>query len=499
MDSFEAIEHELAVSARSLGQYLETQLQIARTVDPLEKLIGDDGEIWDEIGVSASEEETCAPYRNENELANIRKVCRALSREHPFAICGHENRISYTIGEGHTYTAVRKADEDLSDDELHRVQMVVDQFVKVNKWHGRQQENLLRRDRDGETILRKFPGEDGIIRVRYVEPNALFCPDHLSERPECSFGIETDPDDLETVLFYWVNEQPIEASEIQHRRRGLDSSCKRGIPIFWAVRHNLKRALKILRNGSSVTELQTAIGMIRKFVNATGATVQAWANTNANIKQTSDQPGFGANGTSSRLHQRYGPGTILNVPTSQEYEFPAMGVDPSRYIDSLQAELRAVAARLVMPEFMFTAKSDDQNRAAAFAAEGPSVKMFLRLQWSEIEADLELFEEQLDYAVQSRLISERAREAVEIQVQPPTVATRNRKEDAEVRAMDMAAGILSVQTATGEAGYDYEQEQANIEAHDERNGILPGVVPAPPLPMADDEGDEDDDDEDENG
>ena len=37
-----------------------------------------------------------------------------------------------------------------------------------------------------------------------------------------------------------------------------------------------------------------------------------------------------------------------------EYEFPAAALDAGRYVAVLQAELRAIAARLVMPEFMFT-------------------------------------------------------------------------------------------------------------------------------------------------
>ena len=46
----------------------------------------------------------------------------------------------------------------------------------------------------------------------------------------------------------------------------------------------------------------------------------------------------------------------------------------------LQAELRAIAARLVMPEFMFTSDASNANYASTMVAEGPAVRMFERLQ-----------------------------------------------------------------------------------------------------------------------
>ena len=44
-----------------------------------------------------------------------------------------------------------------------------------------------------------------------------------------------------------------------------------------------------------------------------------------------------------------------------EYEFPAAGIDAGRYVTVLQAELRAIASRLVMPEFMLTSDASNAN------------------------------------------------------------------------------------------------------------------------------------------
>ena len=54
-----------------------------------------------------------------------------------------------------------------------------------------------------------------------------------------------------------------------------------------------------------------------------------------------------------------------------EYDFPARGLDASSFVAVLQAELRAIAARLVMPEFMFTSDASNANYASTMVAEGP--------------------------------------------------------------------------------------------------------------------------------
>ena len=201
---------------------------------------------------------------------------------------------------------------------------------------------------------------------------------------------------METVLNYFVGSEEVPAEEIQHRKRGT-SDCKRGTPIFWAVRNNLTRALKILRNGSTVTEIQTAIGMIKKYLKASNATVQAYAvQKHRDATKTSESPS-----SSETLYQQYKPGAILNTSGNVEYEFPGMAIDPAKYVESLQAEIRAVAARLVMSEAMFSAKTDEASRASAEVAEGPVKRNFERLQASEITANLGVMDRALRYGVRT--------------------------------------------------------------------------------------------------
>ena len=66
---------------------------------------------------------------------------------------------------------------------LAEVQAVLDEFVRVNKWHKRQQEIVRRKDRDGECFLRLFAAPDGTIRLRFVEPGQVATPPEQSRRP----------------------------------------------------------------------------------------------------------------------------------------------------------------------------------------------------------------------------------------------------------------------------------------------------------------------------
>ena len=108
------------------------------------------------------------------------------------------------------------------------VQAVLDEFVRLNGWQRRQQEIVRRKDRDGECFLRLFAADDGTTRVRFVEPAQVAAPAERISDPSASFGIQTDPADVETVLGYWIDGRLIDADEIQHRKANVDANVKRG-------------------------------------------------------------------------------------------------------------------------------------------------------------------------------------------------------------------------------------------------------------------------------
>ena len=428
-------------------------------VDPREAFY-DDGDGWLPVGSLAGGGGRAA-ILGEPEHRAIRDECRLLAATNEYAINGHENRISYLVGPGHTYRATIKKGRDVAAELAAEVQSVLDEFIVANHWHRRQQEIVRRYDRDGD-FLRFFTADDGTTRVRFVEPGQIATPPSMAGDPASSFGIRTDPVDVETPLVYYVDGQSIDAGEIQHRKANVDSNVKRGLPLFFPVRKNLRRAEKLLRNMSAVAEIQSAIALIRKHRSGTKTGVQQFV---ANQPEATTVATGGGRTTTAR---RFGPGTILDAHGGIEYDFPAAGLDAGAFVTILQAELRAIASRLVMPEFMLTSDASNGNYASTLVAEGPAMRMFARLQAELVCDDLQVMWRVIRTAVGSGRLRGEVLDAIEVQATPPSLAVRDQVKEAAVQRIAHDSGILSPQTWSQRQGLDYDQEQMNILAHAKR-------------------------------
>ncbi|TWT46498.1 phage portal protein [Botrimarina hoheduenensis] len=435
-------------------------------VDPHEAFAGDGEELWSTLnGRGAGSSAAFTPPQ----LEQLRTECRRLAIENEFAINGHENRISYLVGTGHLYQAsVRKGSAGPEEHAQH-VQEVIDEFMEENDWHARQQEIVRRMDRDGEVFLRWFASADGRTAVRFIDPEQVATPNDRALDPAASHGVLTDPRDVETVRGYFVDGTLLEADQVQHRKSNVDRNVKRGLPLYTAVRGNLRRADRLLRNMSVLAEIQTAIALIRKHRNATRSGVERFV-ADASTAESTDRYN-----RVKRVTQ-YGPGTILDAPAGLDYQFPTTGIDAGSYVTILQAELRAIAARLVMPEFMFTSDASNASYASTMVAEGPAVKMFSRLQASMIADDRKLLRVVLRNAVRAGRLSELCLTHVQLQVEPPTLRVRDRLQETQIDRIAYEKGVLSPQTWSQRLGFDYEQEQLNRRMHEKSaNAALPGA------------------------
>ena len=429
----------------------------ANCVDPRDDFFDLDGTAWMPLDVPGLPNgSSFRPLVTEQELRIVRAQCRHLAATNEFAINGHENRVSYVIGAGHVYRAALHKHAQAAPELTADVQGVVDQFIRQNKWHQRQQELVLRNDRDGEVFLRFFPAADGILRVRLVEPGQVYTPPDQRGDPAATFGIRTEADDVETVLAFYVDGVAVDAAEIQHRKSNVDGNVKRGLPLFFPVRKNLRRAEKLLGNMSIVAEIQSAIALIRKHRNSTRTATQQFVSQQADVTRTNPF------NRATSYYKRYAPGTILDAHGDVEYDFPAAALDAGSYVAVLQAELRAIASRLVMPEFMLSSDASNANYSSTMVAESPAVRMFQRLQAQQIEDDLEVMRRVVEYACRAGRLPEAALTEVAILAQAPSLAVRDGLEEAQMQKIQYDNGILSPQTWSQMCGLDYDQEQANI-------------------------------------
>lgn len=434
-------------------------------VDPQDAYTDVDGDWWLPVGsVGASTATRGAGPLSEGGLRELRNQCRRLAAANEFAINGHENRISYAVGSGHSYHATVCKGMEGSAELAMQVQKLLDRFGDENRWHQRQQEIVRRMDRDGEAFLRFFAGPDGMTCVRFIEPDQVTTPESRSTDPSTSFGIQTDAHDVETVLGYYVDGELVDAGDVQHRRANVDLNVKRGLPLYTPVRKNLRRAEKLLRNMSVVAEIQSAIALIRKHRSAARSGVEQF------VASQSDATGFDTMSGRTRRLSHYAPGTILDAPDGLDYDFPAQGIDASSFVLVLQAELRAVASRLVMPEFMFTSDASNSNYASTLVAEGPAVKMFERLQANLKNEDRNVMWRVIENAVAQGRLHPDTRRMVDIQVTPPSLRVRDQMKDCQVEKVAYDKGLLSPQTWSLRLGLDYDQEQKNLAMHRQEVG-----------------------------
>jgi capsid protein len=429
-------------------------------VDPRDAYADPDGGWWLPLsGANGGSPRTGAGPFTERTLGELRDQCRRLAATNEYAINGHENRISYIVGPGHSYRAAVCKGMDAPDYVPMQVQKVLEEFEQENRWQLRQQEVVRRIDRDGEAFLRFFVDRGGMTRVRFIEPDQITTPTELATDPGASFGVQTDPHDVETVLGYHVDGEFVSAADVQHRRANVDFNVKRGLPLYTPVRKNLRRAEKLLRNMSIVAEIQSAIALIRKHRGASRSGIEQFVAAGADATTTNNISGR------TRHYSQYGPGTILDAPAGLEYDFPTQGLDASNFVAVLQAELRAIAARLVMPEFMFTSDASNANYSSTMVAEGPAMKMFERLQASMIEQDRAVMWRVVDNAVAAGRMPLNVRDLVEIQIVPPSLHVREPLRQAQVDRIAFDSGILSRQTWSQHLGLDYDQEQKNLAVH----------------------------------
>lgn len=459
-------------------------------VDPKEAFLGPDGEYWNPIsggtkgaGFGLIEQ---PPYRTTPELMWMRVIGKFLYYYNGYAINGYQSRVNYIIGKGHTYNAELR-DSAGDPGAPIRVNAWLEKWLRKNKWKRRQGETQLRGDRDGEGFLRFFYPDDGYMLVRYVEPAAIVEPPTGEQTADYddSFGIRTHKDDIETPIAYWVQSPDgiygdwVPADQIQHRKCNADSSLKRGVPLFWGIRHSLDRSYDILKNNSLAIKIQSAIALIRKHQSSKEA-VRSFitAKQQDSLNQIGFKGGkggkFGKGGENDNVF-RYPAGSILDSSGNISYEFPTIGADPAKSVVALQAELRHIAVAIQMPEYMFTGDASNNNRASSDTAESPAMKRFQRDQECTVEADLEIIDMAQEHAVATGILDEADVLACRVTAEAPECETRSRLDDARIRQIDMGLKILSPQTAASQTGNNYEQEQSNIESHADRVGDINGL------------------------
>ena len=242
---------------------------------------------------------------------------------------------------------------------------------------------------------------------------------------------------------------------IQHRKRNVLGNDPRGLTLYWPVREELVWGKKLLSNLVRMSSFQAAFGAIRTINAGMGAdAVRSWL--------SSQQTGGGATGQAETFDMP-APG-VLTTSSNINYEFPETGKGAQNHIEVLVNLLRACASGMKLPEFMLTANVSEGNFASTLVSEGPFHKGMRYEQSLMVNEDLQIIYQALRYAAQTGVmdLSEADIDAVVIDIKPPRVQTRNRKEDFEVNQTLWEAGELSGKDWLAAEGYERAAQQAQI-------------------------------------
>jgi hypothetical protein len=158
---------------------------------------------------------------------------------------------------------------------------------------------------------------------------------------------------------------------------------------------------------------------------------------------------------------------IIDTSDATEYQFPSEAAPVDKNVAAIQAELRAAAAALGMPEYMLSGDASNANYSSTMVAEGPAVKTFEALQADLIAADVEVMERALVVAAAAGRIAgadaDDILDLVSVAAEPPLIKSENRLQEAQADQILLSAGVMSKATFAARHGLVYAEEKERME------------------------------------
>jgi hypothetical protein len=411
-------------------------------------------------------------YLTEATLNIIRDRQRFICSISEYAQSALENRINYTLGTGLVYRVEAESDQ-VPRGEVRNAQRLLDLFGEFNAIELREAEALLRLDIEGEAFLRLFPQNDGMVKVRFVEPELVRSPEG-DGTPGRSFGVETDPHDVEDVKGYWIVDEPqagyvpklVPADEVLHIKANNYLSAKRGRPLFYQVETNLRRVTQIMNSLSAMARARCKIAMVRRLKGIAPTNAQTLAAQLTATTMTDPITG------QQRNIEQFRDGTILTSTDRVDYEYLDAKINTQEFIDVMYADLKGVAARVVMPEWMLTSNTENMAAyTASLVAEAPSTKQFQRLQRNfrgffgeyRIGPRRSLMTRFLSHCADRGYLSREWLPWLKVVAKAPTLVSRNKGEEAGVNKIYNEMGVKSIETIQQEQDLDPDVETKRLE------------------------------------
>lgn len=511
-------------------------------LDPMEQY-RDGGELWypTGYGVSGSANDRKGgqswPFLfNEFQLQKMRGAARVLCDSNPFAIGARDRHCDFVVGDGMKPQVTLRGTKPGSVASggnvalaVKAVQDVIDEWRELNSWGAgpwigdiadpnddagyignKEREGYERAVVDGEVAVRFFAGgssERGLPRIRWIEPELIVTPPGENITGPKGWGIETDPDDIERKLSYYVQGHEgiegeyVESGRVVYGKLNTVSTVKRGVSDFAPVGPMLTRTLKLMDAMGEVSAILAQIAYLREH--APGTTSAQVSTMIGGAKDFDKSRRGGSYTTIPAQYQE--PGTVHDVSNGMKYVAPPMQSGAPGFIQVEQAMLRAIGQRWGMPEF-FSGDASNNNYASIAVTGSPFERAVKSRQQWYMSFQRAIYYKVIAYAVKSGRLSADDARAVEITLVPTTASATDSLKEAQRKEILNRAKVLSPQTWASQEGLDAAQETSNLQAHDEAfpdggmnaggmfdfGGGQPQRTPEPTLPESVQEGFTDD-------
>lgn len=418
----------------------------------------------------------------EQSLSETRKVCRQLVRTNPTAKGIVRTFQRYVIGSGLTFTPVVRGTED--PEEIDAISSAASDvwrdFEKKSCLVAREKDMVKRAMTDGESILRRFRRPGGELALRFIEPETV-----VDTGNRFPLGIETEPDDVETVLNYHVrigkNEasQPIPASEIIHLKHDVSVNELRGFPVLATPREMILRYGTWLRGRIILNNVRSCLALICYHQEAIPGDLAAFADAKAS--GTTQVPSYnqGQVTLQTTRRRRIMPGTVIDAPATEKYEMLTPNIQAGDAAQDGRSILLNVAACMGEAEYMLTGDASNADYASTMVSEAPAVLEFLGWR-QELASPLEtVWDWVMEHAQQSGLLLLPAGVTVGVIITGPRLVARDRLKDVQSDNVLSQARVLSRRTWASREELDFDEEQQRIEAEDEADIAAQDQEPEP--------------------
>jgi hypothetical protein len=414
-------------------------------------------------------------FWTETDLERSRGLARWLATKNMLAVGALNTLRNFTVKTGFKWEAQPApgwTQDPVAKELAAQVQACIDEFSDTNRLPQRERSAFLRSRRDGEVFCRFFDQGDGTTLFRFVLPEQVRQP--LGSPPEWSYGIETEPQDVETPVSYAVHYHPdpdeweqVPAAEVAHLKLNVDEEIKRGLSDFYCTAEAFDQTDKLLRNMRVTGGIQSAIGWFERFTNLSSDALSQFAGKRKDLNRPQIQHPISGRDLN---YEHMEPGQIRLINGNREMLPAPLAQNTTQHISIAQASMRALGVRWNAPEFMISGDASNNNFASILVAGSPFVNSieceqddyrwyFLRWRWVAVKNAARARR----FVVGGRAYGiEDVARLVDLHATPPQVAIANKQAEAAVDHQDLAARVTSLQALRAKRGYDNDKIRQDL-------------------------------------